>query len=72
MIQLLHILFISASACLFSEGARMFIGVTWKPFTCWPCMSLWLGVAAAIVFHNVLYVSLPYLFTKVIAKYLWS
>lgn len=72
MTQLLHILFISACALIFSEVAEKVFEGGLKPFTCWRCMSFWLGVIAAIAFHNPLYVALPYLFTQIINRYLWN
>lgn len=72
MTQLLHILFISACALIFSEGSEKMLKVEWKPFTCWRCMSLWLGVIAAIVFQEYLYVATPYLSTQIINRYLWN
>lgn len=69
---LLKILSISGFALAFSEGMQMIWPEGIKPFTCWRCMSLWSGVFCALGYHEPLFLFLPFLFTHLMNRYLWS
>jgi len=43
-----------------------------KPFSCPTCMSFWFGLISSIILFDPLLIFLPFVFTKVINRYLWS
>jgi hypothetical protein len=43
-----------------------------KPFSCPTCLSFWIGLLGSIVMLDPLLIFLPFVFTKVINRYLWS
>lgn len=69
---ILQTLFISSLAFAIEQGYIETFTKPQKPFSCAPCMSLWLGVGAALLTANYLLVGLPYLATKILNKYFMS
>ena len=43
-----------------------------KPFSCPTCLSFWLGLLSSFILFDPLLIFLPFVFTKVINRYLWS
>jgi len=43
-----------------------------KPFSCPTCLSFWLGLLSSFILLDPLLIFLPFVFTKVINRYLWS
>lgn len=68
----LQVLWISGLAAAVSDGFLKVWPEGCKPFTCWRCMSLWLGLASAGMMHEPMFMFLPYLVSKVLSKIIWS
>lgn len=68
----LQVFWISGGCLAFAEGWDKLFSKPLKPFSCASCMSLWVGILAALVCHQALFAFLPYLVTKITMKYLWS
>lgn len=43
-----------------------------KPVGCNPCLSFWVGAVVFGFTLNIAYLGLPFLFVKVLDKYIWS
>ena len=43
-----------------------------KPFSCVTCLSFWIGLIGSIVMLDPYLIFLPFVFTKIINRYLWS
>ena len=70
--NVLEILWVSAIAIMISYSLTEWFGEVKKPFGCAKCLSFWLGLIMFLITKDYLYIGLPYLFTKIIDKYLWS
>jgi len=43
-----------------------------KPFNCPTCLSFWLGLISSVILYDPFLVFLPFVFTKIINRYLWN
>jgi len=68
----LEILSVSAISIMISYSLTEWFGAVKKPFGCAKCLSFWLGLLMFLITKDYLFIGLPYLFTKIIDKYLWS
>jgi hypothetical protein len=77
MIILLNALWISGFAFALHEFFHFLISKfpnrkLKKPFSCVTCLSFWVGLIASVVLFDPLLIFLPFVFTKVINKFLWN
>ena len=77
MITILNALWVSGFAFALHEFFQFLISKfpnrkLKKPFSCPTCLSFWIGLIASIVMLDPYLIFLPFVFTKVINRYLWS
>ena len=65
-------LFISGLAFAFTDVYTDNFEKPIKPFSCAPCMSFWFGLIGAAILQEPYLLFIPYLFTKLSSKFLWS
>lgn len=70
MIYFLIFTIVGASLAI-SEGWHELFDKSLKPFSCSQCMSLWIGVAFALMLHDWRLAFIPYLTTRLINKIIW-
>jgi hypothetical protein len=77
MIILIKALWLSGMAFALHESFQFLISKfpnrkLKKPFSCVSCLSFWLGLLGSVILFDPLLIFLPFVFTKVINRYLWS
>lgn len=66
------VIFISGLSFAIEQGWLEIFGKPMKPFSCSVCLSLWIGIASALITHDYYLMFIPYFVTKIISKYIWS